>query len=478
MSNQVTVIPGDGVGPECISAAQRIIDAAGVDIEWDHQEAGESVFRRGIASGVPQETIDSITRTRLVLKGPLGTPVGFGEKSANVTLRKLFETYANIRPVRELPGVSTRYSGSGVDLVVVRENVEDLYAGIEHMQTPGVAQCLKLISNKGSEKIARTAFEFARSEGRKSVVCATKSNIMKLTEGELKRTFERVALEYPDIESHHMIIDNAAHQLVKRPEQFDVIVTTNMNGDILSDLTSALVGGLGFAPSANLGSGVAIFEAVHGSAPKYAGKNAINPTAVILSSVMMLKHMQHFDAAETIENALFATLQKGVLTGDVVGYDRGTSTTDFASAIIDNLGESVDGYTIRRGRPLAMPAPVANPVTVVPEQRRVVGVDVFVESGLMPLELGPLLDGLVESSPLRLKMISNRGTKVYPDGNSNIDVVDHYRCRFVLREDGELTRAGIRDLLSTIEGDVDWVHLELLQEFDGAAAYTKAQGED
>lgn len=478
MSNQVTVIPGDGVGPECISAAQRIIDAAGVDIEWDHQEAGESVFRRGIASGVPQETIDSITRTRLVLKGPLGTPVGFGEKSANVTLRKLFETYANIRPVRELPGVSTRYSGSGVDLVVVRENVEDLYAGIEHMQTPGVAQCLKLISNKGSEKIARTAFEFARSEGRKSVVCATKSNIMKLTEGELKRTFERVALEYPDIESHHMIIDNAAHQLVKRPEQFDVIVTTNMNGDILSDLTSALVGGLGFAPSANLGSGVAIFEAVHGSAPKYAGKNAINPTAVILSSVMMLKHMQHFDAAETIENALFATLQKGVLTGDVVGYDRGTSTTDFASAIIDNLGESVDGYTIRRGRPLAMPAPVANPVTVVPEQRRVVGVDVFVESGLMPHELGPLLDGLVESSPLRLKMISNRGTKVYPDGNSNIDVVDHYRCRFVLREDGELTRAGIRDLLSTIEGDVDWVHLELLQEFDGAAAYTKAQGED
>ncbi|MGV3733670.1 MAG: NADP-dependent isocitrate dehydrogenase [Microcella sp.] len=478
MAPQVTVIPGDGVGPECIDAAQRIIDAAGVPIEWDHQEAGESVFRRGIASGVPQETIDSITRTRVVLKGPLGTPVGFGEKSANVTLRKLFETYANIRPVRELPGVSTRYSGSGVDLVVVRENVEDLYAGIEHMQTPGVAQCLKLISSKGSEKIARTAFEFARSEGRRSVVCATKSNIMKLTEGELKRTFERVALEYPDIESHHMIIDNAAHQLVKRPEQFDVIVTTNMNGDILSDLTSALVGGLGFAPSANLGSGVAIFEAVHGSAPKYAGKNVINPTAVILSSVMMLKHLQFFDAAETIENALFATLQKGVLTGDVVGYDRGSSTSDFASAIIANLGESVDGYTIRRGRPLAMPTPVADPVTVVPTERRVVGVDVFVESGLMPDELGPLLDRLVESSALRLKMISNRGTKVYPDGNTNIDVVDHYRCRFVLREEGELSRAEIRSLLSTIETDVDWVHLELLQEFDGAPAFTKAQGED
>jgi len=478
MATQVTVIPGDGVGPECISAAQRIIDAAGVAIDWDQQEAGESVFRRGVASGVPQETIDSIERTRVVLKGPLGTPVGYGEKSANVTLRKLFETYANIRPVRELPGVSTRYSGSGVDLVVVRENVEDLYAGIEHMQTPGVAQCLKLISAKGSEKIARTAFEYARSEGRKSVVCATKSNIMKLTEGELKRTFERVALEYPDIESRHMIIDNAAHQLVKRPEQFDVIVTTNMNGDILSDLTSALVGGLGFAPSANLGSGVAIFEAVHGSAPKYAGQDVINPTAVILSSVMMLKHLQFFDQAETIENALFATLQNGVLTGDVVGYDRGTSTSAFASAVIDNLGQRVDGYTIRRGRPLSLPAPMADPVTVRPAERAVVGVDVFVESGLMPDALGPVLERLVEGSPLRLKMISNRGTKVYPDGNPNIDVVDHYRCRFVLRNEGTLERSVIRDLLARIESEVDWVHLELLQQFDGAAAYTKAQGED
>lgn len=478
MTTHVTVIPGDGVGPECIVAAQRIIDATGVAISWDEQEAGEAVFRRGIASGVPLETIESITRTRVVLKGPLGTPVGFGEKSANVTLRKLFETYANIRPVRELPGVSTRYSGSGVDLVVVRENVEDLYAGIEHMQTPGVAQCLKLISHKGSEKIARTAFEFARSEGRRSVVCATKSNIMKFTEGELKRTFETVALEYPDIESRHMIVDNAAHQLVKRPEQFDVIVTTNMNGDILSDLTSALVGGLGFAPSANLGSGVAIFEAVHGSAPKYAGQNVINPTAVILSSVMMLKHLQFFDAAESIENALFATLQKGVLTGDVVGYDSGATTADFASAIIDNFGESVDGYTIRRGRPLAMPAPVPNPVTVVPESRRVVGVDVFVESGLMPDALGPVLEGLVEGFALRLKMVSNRGTKVYPDGNPNIDVVDHYRCRFVTRDGSDLDRSTIRQLLAVLERSVDWVHLELLQEFDGEPAFTKAQGED
>ena len=258
--HRVTVIPGDGIGPECIDSTVSIIEATGVDIEWIERHAGERVFKEGIASGVREDTISSISDTRVVLKGPLATPVGFGEKSANVTLRKLFETYANIRPVREFPGVKTPYSGRDIDLVVVRENVEDLYAGIEHMQTPDVAQCLKLISAKGSEKIIRLAFEFARSEGRTSLACATKSNIMKLTEGEMKRTFERIAPEYPEIEASHIIIDNCAHQLVKRPEQFDVIVTTNMNGDIISDLTSALVGGLGFAPSANLGSDIAILK--------------------------------------------------------------------------------------------------------------------------------------------------------------------------------------------------------------------------
>src|SRR6266403_287956 len=227
----VTLIPGDGIGQECTDSARRIIEASGAKVEWEIRHAGESVFKQGIASGVPQETIESIKKTRVVFKGPLGTPVGYGEKSANVTLRKLFETYANVRPVRELPGVKTPYSGRGIDLVVVRENVEDLYAGIEYMQTPGVAQALKLISRKGCEKIVRLAFEFARAAGRKKVACATKSNIMKMTEGYLKRTFEEIAKEYSDIESWHIIVDNCCHQLVKKPEQFDVIVTTNMNGD-------------------------------------------------------------------------------------------------------------------------------------------------------------------------------------------------------------------------------------------------------
>jgi isocitrate dehydrogenase len=478
----VTLIPGDGIGPECVDATRKIIDATGVKIEWEVRHAGESVFKQGVPSGVPQETIDSIKKTRLVLKGPLGTPIGYGEKSANVTLRKLFETYANIRPVRELPGVKTPYSGRGIDLVVVRENVEDLYAGIEHMQTPGVAQCLKLISRKGCEKIVRMAFEFARSEGRKSVACATKSNIMKFSEGMLKRTFEEIAKEYPDIQSWHVIIDNACHQLVKKPEQFDVIVTTNMNGDIMSDLTSALVGGLGFAPSANLGSEVAIFEAVHGSAPKYAGKNVINPTAVLCSAIMMLRYMGEFEAASKIENALIVTMEAGTHpTGDVVGYDspKAAKTSDFADAIIANFGKTPANYKIREHKPIKMHDFGNNPVTVVPKTRRVVGMDVFLELAEHPTKVGPVIEKLLEGSPLKLKMMSNRGTQVYPDKGTLIDVVDQSRCRLLQRDAaGSVTDAVIMDVLGKIAAKYNWAHIEKLQEFDGAAAFTKAQGED
>ena len=476
--HHVTVIPGDGIGPECINATIDIINATGVDINWIERHAGERVFAEGIASGVPQSTIDSINETRVVLKGPLGTPVGFGEKSANVTLRKLFETYANIRPVKELPGVVTPYSGRGIDLVVVRENVEDLYAGIEHMQTPDVAQCLKLISAKGSEKIVRLAFEFARSEGRKSVACATKSNIMKLTEGELKRTFERIAPEYPDIDSWHVIIDNCAHQLVKKPEQFDVIVTTNMNGDIISDLTSALVGGLGFAPSANLGMGIAIFEAVHGSAPKYAGKNVINPTAVLLSGVMMLKHLGEFESASRIEHAVLSTLLQGKLTGDVVGYDKGISTSDFAKEIIGNLGKQADGWTVRSAKPIHMPEISKQQVFRQATAKEVVGSDIFIESALPPSQLGPSLESISQNSPLKLKMISNRGTKVYPDGNPNIDCVSHHRCRFISRSGKPVLFDDALSLATRINEMHEVCHIERLLRIDGADGFTKAQGED
>ena len=475
----VTLIPGDGIGPECVTAACRIIEATGAPIDWEDAEAGAEVFKKGIASGVPQETMDSITRTRVALKGPLETPVGFGEKSANVTLRKLFETYANVRPVREMPGVTTPYSGRGIDLVMVRENVEDLYAGIEYMQTPGVAQALKLISVKGSEKIARFAFEYARSEARSSVACATKANIMKFSEGTLKRVFESVAPDYPEIESWHVIVDNAAHQLVKKPEQYEVIVTTNMNGDILSDLSSALIGGLGFAPSANIGNEVAIFEAVHGSAPKYAGKNVINPTAVILSSVLMLRSLGLFEEASAIEHAVFVTLESGTLTGDVVGYDAGVSTTDYTDAIIGNLGNKTDRWTIREVRPLKLPELSPDPDYVKVSSRAVVGLDVFVESPMSAEELGASLTELATGTRLELKMISSRGTKVYPPTGTITDTLDHWRCRFIIREDpGDLWDEDVHQLLARISRRHTWMHTEKLQEFDGELGFTRDQGEN
>jgi isocitrate dehydrogenase len=475
----VTLIPGDGIGLECVESARRIVEATGAPIDWEPAEAGAAVFTKGIASGVPQETMDSIGRTRVALKGPLETPVGFGEKSANVTLRKLFETYANVRPVREMPGVRTPYTGRGIDLVVVRENVEDLYAGIEYMQTPGVAQALKLISAKGSERIARFAFEYARSEGRTKVACATKANIMKFSEGEMKRAFEKVAPDYPEIEPWHVIVDNAAHQLVKRPEQFEVLVMTNMNGDILSDLSSALIGGLGFAPSANVGNEVAIFEAVHGSAPKYAGKNVINPTAVILSAVLMLRYLGLFDEAAAVEHAVFVTLESGVLTGDVLGYDRGTPTTDYTEAIIGNLGKRTENYTVREVKPLVLPKLDTDPDYVKPASRAVVGLDVFVESPLSASELGASLMELTHDTRLSLKMISSRGTKVFPPTGALTETGDHFRCRFIIKENpGDLPDEDVNQLLARISRRHRWMHIEKLQEFDGELGFTRDQGEN
>jgi isocitrate dehydrogenase len=474
----VTLIAGDGIGPEVATSARRIVEATGAPIDWEQHEAGAEVFKKGLPSGVPQDTIDSIARSRVVLKGPLETPVGFGEKSANVTLRKLFETYANIRPARELPGVVTPYSGRGIDLVVVRENVEDLYAGIEHMQTPGVAQCLKLISRKGCEKIVRLAFEFARAEGRTSVACATKANIMKLTEGLMKSTFEEIAPEYPDIESWHVIVDNCAHQLVKRPEQYDVIVTTNMNGDILSDLTSGLIGGLGFASSANVGSEAAIFEAVHGSAPKYAGKDVINPTAMIGAAVMMLRHLELFDEAARIENGQLATLEDGIFTRDVVGDEGSVGTVAFTDAIIERLDRKSPSYPDREFRPIRLPDVSSAPALVTASSRRTIGADVFVEWDGDAEGLGGHIEATVEGTPLQLKMIDNRGTRVFPPTGTPTDCVDAWRCRIITRDGGDLTDRDLLELLGRLTAPAAFTHVEKLHVFDGEDGFTRAQGED
>src|SRR5512141_764978 len=393
-TRKITVIPGDGIGPEVIAAALKVVEATGVDIEADVQHAGASCFEKGIVSGVPRETIESIEKTKVVLKGPLMTPIGHGSKSANVTLRTLFETFGNLRPVRELPGVHTPFTGRNLDIVIVRENVEDLYTGIEYMQTPGVAQALKIISRSGCEKIVELAFEFAVAAGRKRVHCATKANIMKLTEGMLQHTFEEIAPRYPQIEAKHILIDNCAHQLAMRPEQFDVIVTTNMNGDILSDLTSGLTGGLGFAPSAHIGNSAAIFEAVHGSAPDIAGNNIANPTAIILSAAMMLRHIGEGAAAHNIEQAVLVTLETGVRSADMAGSAKPSSTSEFADAIISNLGKESTSKGARDFRAVRLPEASRDVQVTETSTRRVTGLDVFIESSLQPQELGDALNEL------------------------------------------------------------------------------------
>lgn len=473
---RVTVIPGDGIGPEVVSATRQMVEAAGATITWEEAQAGSEVFLQGIPSGVPAETIESIERTRTVLKGPLATPVGYGEKSANVTLRKLFETFANIRPVREIPGVPTPFSGRGIDLVIVRENVEDLYAGIEHMQTPDVAQCLKLISRFGCQRVSRTALELARAEGRRKVVAATKANIMKFTEGMLQREFLAAAEDYPDLETGHIIVDNCAHQLVIAPEQFDVIVTTNMNGDILSDLTSGLVGGLGFAPSANIGTSVAMFEAVHGSAPALAGKDAANPTALALAAVMMLRHLEQFEPAERMEQAILATLEDGIHTADVPTGEP-VGTRQFTEAVIEHMGKS-SSIPSRSHRALQVPLITREDARTSPGSRIKIGADIFIESTDSPERVADRLQALTIGTPYTLKMISNRGTAVWPRTGGNTECIDHFRCRFVITDQAQWSQASLVGLLNRISSIYRWMHVEKLEVIDDVEGFTRAQGEN
>lgn len=484
MSHRVTLIPGDGVGPEITLATRRVIDAAGVAIDWEEAEAGAEVFKRGDTSGVPTETADSIASTGVALKGPLATPVGFGEKSANVTLRKLFETYANIRPARQIPGVPTRYDGEGIDFIVVRENIEDLYAGIEYMDSRDVALALKIVTRTGSEKVIRYAFELARREGRKKVTCATKSNILKLTEGLFQRVFDEMAPEYPEIEPQHLIIDNVAHQMVKDPAQFDIIVTTNLAGDIISDLASGLVGGLGFAASGNYGDKAAIFEAVHGSAPKYAGKNVINPAALILSSVMMLRHLGEADAAQRIQDAVYVTLEEGqAVTLDIArqagDVEQSTSTSGFADAIIENLGRApATTYPTKADPPADPAAPLDRwaPRPVLVPDTDLIGVDIYTEMDGDPQPVGKALDEAAVPE-FKLLLMSARGTAVYPSGSPFTNTVGWWRCRFVAADGGTVDDAAILRLLARVGERMTWAHVQKLRVIGGEEGFTKAQGQ-
>ncbi len=329
MKHTITLIPGDGIGPEVVSAVVRIVEAAGVEAAWETHFAGAQALEK-FGETLPKDLLDSILRNKVALKGPITTPIGKGFTSVNVGLRKTLDLYANLRPVRALPNVPCRYPE--LDLVVVRENTEDLYSGIEHVVVPGVVESIKIITEKASTRIARYAFEFARAEGRKKVTAIHKANIMKLSDGLFLDCFRNVAKDYPDIEADDKIVDNACMQLVMRPEQFDIMLLENLYGDIVSDLCAGLVGGLGLVPGANIGERGAVFEAVHGSAPDIAGQGIANPTAVLQSSILMLRHIGEREAADRVERAMLDTFREGkVRTRDIGGT---ASTSEFADAII------------------------------------------------------------------------------------------------------------------------------------------------
>lgn len=477
----ITVAYGDGIGPEIMDATLRILDAAGAQIAPEIVEIGEKVYKRGITAGIEEGTWESLRRTKVFLKAPITTPQGGGFKSLNVTTRKTLGLFANVRPCQAYhPYVETRHPN--LNLVIIRENEEDLYAGIEHRQTDEVVQCLKLISRPGCEKIIRYAFEYARAYKRNKVTCFTKDNIMKMTDGLFRKVFDEVALEYPDIENEHWIIDIGSALLADEPERFGVIVTLNLYGDIISDIAAQIAGSVGMGGSANIGDQCAMFEAIHGSAPDITGKGIANPSGLINGAIMMLVHIGQGDIASKIHNAWLKTVEDGVHTGDI--YQEGISqsrvgTQEFADAVIARLGQEPTHF-----KPVSY-AEAPKPIQIkserkVQQKKELVGVDVFIDwSKGSAQEIGDALAANA-TDHLKLKMITNRGVKVYPDGMPETFCTDHWRCRFVSKEapGNTVPKHAIVDLLKTLnEAGFDTIKTENLYTFDGQLGYSLGQGE-
>jgi isocitrate dehydrogenase len=480
----VTVAYGDGIGPEIMKATLRVLDAAAAPLDYEPIELGEAVYLRGLTAGIESSAWDSIRRNRVLLKAPITTPQGGGYKSLNVTLRKALGLYANVRPtVAYAPFVHTRHPG--MDVVIVRENEEDLYGGIEHQQTDEVVQCLKLISRPGCERIIRHAFEYARLNGRKKVTCMTKDNIMKKTDGLFHKVFDEIAPQYPGIASEHLIIDIGAARLADSPENFDVVVTLNLYGDIVSDIAAQVAGSVGLAPSANIGQSAAMFEAIHGSAPQIAGLGIANPSGLLLSAVMMLVHLGQGSVATRIHNAWLKTIEDGLHTADI--YKEGVSvrrlgTQDFASAVIARLGQKPINLAPVEYADSPAPSLSAEPLPQAPRapraQKELVGVDVFLDwSGSDP---DTLAEGLVKAGTqqLPLTMITNRGAKVWPGGLPETFCTDHWRCRFHALPDAPVNPASILALLAQVHAlGFDFIKVEHLYTFNGQPGYSLGQGQ-
>ncbi|MDP4827431.1 MAG: NADP-dependent isocitrate dehydrogenase [Flavobacteriales bacterium] len=475
---KITVAKGDGIGPEIMDAALRIIQAAGAKIEVEEIEVGEKVYLSGNSAGISKESWDVIRRNKIFLKAPITTPQGGGYKSLNVTTRKFLGLYSNVRPCLSLhPFVQTKHPI--MDVVIVRENEEDLYAGIEHQQTDEVVQCLKLISRPGCEKIVRYAFEYAKQYDRKKVTCFTKDNIMKQTDGLFHKVFDEIAAEYPEIENEHWIIDIGAAKLADTPEAFDVIVMPNLYGDVLSDVAAQIAGSVGLAGSANIGEECAMFEAIHGSAPRRAGQNMANPSGLLQGAIMMLNHIGQGEVAEKVQNAWLKTIEAGIHTYDI--YTDGVSTQkvgtkEFADAVIANLGQKPNVLKSVKYNQSAISIPKYQ--RKAPAKKELVGVDVFVHwPGSNPDELAAKLNGMVVPG-VELTMITNRGIKVWPEGFSETFCTDHWRCRFKPNEQKVLEKEAIIRLLSNaLSNQIDAVKTENLYTFEGKDAYSLGQGQ-
>ncbi len=475
---KITVAEGDGIGPEIMEATLSVLKAANARLTYDTIEVGEKVYLGGNTSGIDKAAWNSIRENRVFLKAPITTPQGGGYKSLNVTMRKTLGLFANIRPCNSFhPFVRTKHPE--MDVVVIRENEEDLYAGIEHQQTDEVVQCLKLITRPGCEKIVRYAFEYARLYKRKKVSCFTKDNIMKHTDGLFHQVFREIAAEYPDIDYDSWIIDIGAARLADTPEIFDVVVMPNLYGDIVSDITAQISGSVGLAGTANIGERCAMFEAIHGSAPDIAGKDIANPSGLIRAAVLMLNHLGQQDVAEQINNAWLCTIEEGIHTQDI--FKEGTSkekvgTRAFALAVIERLGQTPKSLQKAEFDP-SIKIHIPPYVRKKPAQKMLKGVDVFVDwKGSDSNQLANQLKRL--NRDISLTMITNRGVKVWPDGFEETFCTDHWRCRFEVANGNPALRESIPILLrEALEADIDIIKTENLYEFDGERRYSLGQGQ-
>lgn len=476
---RITIARGDGIGPEIMDATLEILKAAGAQIAVDEIKVGEQVYLSGNTSGISKESWEIITRNKIFLKAPITTPQGGGYKSLNVTTRKFLGLFANVRPCRSLhPYVQSKHPI--MDVVIIRENEEDLYAGIEHQQTDEVVQCLKLISIPGCEKIIRYAFEYARQMGRKKVSCFTKDNIMKQTDGLFHKIFDEISAEYPDIQKDHWIIDIGSAMLADAPQKFDVIVTLNLYGDIISDIAAQITGSVGLGGSANIGNECAMFEAIHGSAPDIAGQNIANPSGLIQGSILMLNHIGQNDVAAKIHNAWLKTIEDGIHTSDI--YHEGVSqqkvsTIEFTNCLIKNLGSKpsrLQSENLAKGKPIQVPAYIRKSSP----KKELIGVDLFVHfKSQDPEELAAIMKK-INTQNLSLQIITNRGIKVWPEGFKETFCTDHWRCRFISPNNSVVDKLEIISLLSqSFKKDIDIIKTENLYLFDGKLGFSLGQGQ-